>query len=288
MTRSDTGMLHASEGLCHYFSGKKLYGDDFTLDEIKEWLKDEQEGYADLGARDTYNYTYVYHELNIRHGFAYLGRRRFRHVLGLGSAYGDEFLPVIQQIDRVTIVDPSDAFSDHSEIRGVPCQYCKPHADGTIPFQEGTFDLITSLSVMHHIPNVSKVMKECARCLAPDGTMLLREPITSMGDWRKPRPGLTKRERGIPLKLLLEIIEAAGLTIRRKRLCRFPLVPRLANRIGIAAYNSATATAADELLCWLFSWNIKYHRESILTKLGPTAVYFVLGRERVVAKPSTG
>ena len=31
-----------------YLSGEKLYGDDFTTEEILEWFKDEKEGYAEL------------------------------------------------------------------------------------------------------------------------------------------------------------------------------------------------------------------------------------------------
>jgi hypothetical protein len=35
--------------------------------------------------------------------------------------------------------------------------------------------------------------------LKPNGYLLLREPIISMGDWSFPRKGLTKNERGIPV-----------------------------------------------------------------------------------------
>ena len=31
------------EDMTLYFSGEKLYGDDFTLNQIEEWYKDEQE-----------------------------------------------------------------------------------------------------------------------------------------------------------------------------------------------------------------------------------------------------
>ena len=44
-----------------YFSGEKLYGDDFTLNQIEEWYKDEQEGFANLGPKDRQNYRYGWH-----------------------------------------------------------------------------------------------------------------------------------------------------------------------------------------------------------------------------------
>lgn len=38
-----------------FLSGKKLFGDDFTLEQIEQWYKDETEAYADLGARRKLN-----------------------------------------------------------------------------------------------------------------------------------------------------------------------------------------------------------------------------------------
>jgi 2-polyprenyl-3-methyl-5-hydroxy-6-metoxy-1,4-benzoquinol methylase len=259
-----------------YFSGEKLYGDDFTLDQIEEWFKDEQEGYADLGSKDRENYRYVYHKLNIRHGYSYLGGRRFKHALGIGSAYGDEFIPISGQLDFVTILDPSDAFSGTKEINGVPCAYYKPNIDGSMSLKNDSFDLITSLGVMHHIPNVSRVMKECSRCLSVDGVMLIREPIVSMGDWTRPRPELTKRERGIPLKIFEEIIMDAGFTIKQKALCIFSVIPKLTNNFNIKIYNNSAIVWLDDVLSKVFYWNTLYHRKNIITKIGPTSVYFVL------------
>lgn len=264
------------EDMSLYFSGEKLYGEDFTLDQIEEWFKEEQDGYANLGARDRQNYRYVYHQLNMRHGYSYLGVRRFKHALGIGSAYGDEFLPIAGQVDFITMIDPSDAFSATKEINSVPCEYYKPNIDGSMSFKSDSFDLITSLGVMHHIPNVSRVMKECSRCLGLGGVMLIREPIMSMGDWTRPRPGLTKRERGIPLKIFEEIIMDVGFTIKHKALCIFPVIPKIANKIGIAAYNNSALVWLDDVLSKVFSWNTIYHRTNFVAKLGPTSVYFVL------------
>ena len=106
--------------------------------------------------------------------------------------------------------------------------------------------------------------------------MLIREPIVSMGDWTKPRSGLTKRERGIPLKIFEEIIRASGFTIKHKTLCFFPAIPKLLYKIGVAAYNNPTVTWLDEVLSRSFSWNLRYHRTNVLAKIGPASAYFVL------------
>lgn len=259
-----------------YLAGDRLYGDDFTLEEIETWFKDEEEAYANLGAKDRGAYRYGYHALNRRHGYRHILKRRLGQVLGLGSAYGEELLPVLERIEHITILDPSDAFSDLRRIGTVPCDYRKPNMNGSMPFRSGQFDLITCLGVMHHIPNVSAVMKECHRCLASDGVMLIREPIVSMGDWTRPRPGLTKRERGIPIDIFHRIIGDSGFRIRHKALCIFPPLPRLAAKLNIGVYRNYGLTALDALLCRIFSRNLTYHRTGIWSKFGPSSAYFVL------------
>lgn len=259
-----------------YFTGKKLYGDDFDDNRIAAWFRDEAEAYADLGAGDASQYTYVYHALNRHHGFAHTGNHRFNHALGLGSAYGDEFLPLASRIDKLTILDPSDSFADNHEVHGVPCDYRKPDITGNLMFDDNALDLITSLGVLHHIPNVSHVIKECHRCLQPGGLMLLREPIVSMGDWTRPRPGLTRHERGIPLALLQKACLDAGFITRHKSLCIFPALPKLAGKLGIATYNNRLLTWIDSLACRLSAFNTQYHRTSTLSKIGPSCVYLVL------------
>lgn len=259
-----------------YLSGERLYGDDFTIEEIQKWFADEAEGYADLYAKKTDRYHYVYHELNNYHAFRFIGQTYFDEALGIGSAYGDEFNPIAHNIKQVTILDPSDVFSDVNEIFGTPCQYFKPNPNGNMPFENNRFDLVTSLGVMHHIPNVSHVMSECYRCLNKSGIMLLREPIVSMGDWRKPRTGLTIRERGIPLQILDDIVRKLSFKIKHRSLCNFPVIPKLANIVGVAAYNNTTLTIADALLSQIFNWNIKYHRTKLYEKFAPASVYYVL------------
>ena len=56
-------------------AGRKLYGDDFSVDEIVEWFADEEEGFANLGAKNRENYCYEYHGLNRLHGFNHLPSR---------------------------------------------------------------------------------------------------------------------------------------------------------------------------------------------------------------------
>lgn len=128
---------------------------------------------------------------------------------------------------------------------------------------------------MHHIPNVSYALEECYRCLNTNGIVLLREPITSMGDWRNPRNGLTKRERGIPLQIFDRITKKAGFKVVRRSLCDFPPLHKVASGLGIDTYNTSL-TVADAIFSRAFSWNIRYHRTRLYEKFAPASVFFVL------------
>jgi len=262
-----------------YLSGALLIGDDYGPEELARWYAEEKEGYAELGARDAQVYEYHYHAWNQHHAFRHLPSRTFDRVLGFGSAYGDELMPLLARVGAVTIVDPSDSFV-HAHLQGVPVGYVRPKPDGILPFPDASFDLITCFGVLHHIPNVSFVVRELGRVLAKDGFIALREPIVSLGDWRYPRRGLTKRERGIPSVFLEAALQRARLRVVRKSLCDFPLVPRLGRPFfAHGVFNSHAATVIDAWLARAFAWNQRYHARTVIEKIRPTAVFIVAMKE---------
>jgi len=256
-------------------AGEALYGDSFGLREMEQWYADEREAYANLGALDRDRYRYGYHQLNVTHCYRYLPDRTFDHVLGFGAAYGEELLPIIDRIKAITILDPSDAF-EREELHGVPVSYERPRMDGSIAHPDACFDLVTCFGVLHHVPSVTRVLREFARCLEPGGFVLLREPTVSMGDWRKPRPGLTKHERGIPLPMFRKIVASTGLEVVREARCMFSLTGKLA-AFGVASpYNSRLLVLFDRICCRLFAANQTYHATGVLAKLRPVALALVL------------
>lgn len=258
-----------------YLAGNALYGDDFSATQIAEWYANEMEGYARLGANDVGSYRYRYHAWNQFHAYRHLPDVQFPRVLGFGAAYGDELLPILPRVQAVTIVDPSDAFVRET-VHGVPATYVKPAPDGSLPLPSDQFDLTTCFGVLHHIANITFVVGELARTLKPGGYMALREPIVSMGDWRRPRRGLTKRERGCPLPILRRIVQEKGLTIARESLCAFPLTTRVFRILRGGVYNSPIATRFDAALSAAFAWNVNYHPRTVLHRFRPTSVYMVL------------
>jgi SAM-dependent methyltransferase len=258
-----------------YFAGHRLYGEDLSAQELAEWLKDEEEGFADLGAKDRGAYTYGYHAVNIEHGFRHLDGRRFRHVLGFGSAYGHELRPLISRVEAVSLLDASSSFVV-SDIDGTPVRYIKAVSSGDIDLVDESIDLITCFGVLHHIPRVSHTLAEMHRVLRQGGVALIREPITTMGDWRAQRPGLTKHERGIPWDMFNTLLTKTGFKIHRAAPCFFPLTDRLGRLVGGSLWNNRIAVKFDALVSRLFAWNLKYHRTRLHERIAPGSAFWIV------------
>ena len=258
-----------------YLAGEKLYGDDFSTSQIEEWFEDEKEAYYDLGDRDPKRYVYEYHALNYHHGFRFLPPQTFRQVLGVGSAYGEELRPIAANVGSITIIDSSESFKV-SQLAGKPVEFARAQFDGRLPFADEVFDLAVCFEVLHHVANVTTLVNEVRRCLLPGGYALLCEPIISMGDWRRPRQGLTKRERGIPLNIFREIIGSGGLQVLRERKCMFSLTSRLRYIMHSPVYNSRLCTALDAWICRLPFWPKQYHARFAVQKLRPRCVFYVV------------
>lgn len=262
-------------------NGTLLYGDDFTLEQIKRWYEDESEAYAELGAVDRSNYSYAYHLLNQRFGFKYLpSKQRFGHAVGLGSAYGDEFEPIADRIERLTILEPSTDLRREGRLGTAEVSYQTPNPDGKMTFQSSSVDLFTSLGVLHHIPNVSRILSEIARCLRGGGILVMKEPVVSMGDWTKPRPGLTRHERGLPRRWLLDRLEDNQFDIVscidfNSGLCR-----TFCKKMGLSLYGSSTTINIDRHLSRAGLMFQTYRRSTLLSKLAPASIYIVAKRRQ--------
>ena len=261
-----------------YFLGKKLYGDDFQIDQITEWYEQETEAYADLGSNDQENYEYHYDALNNVHGFNKLEDRSFVNVLGFGSAWGHEFKPLIDRIENLTIIEPSDNLRSN-KIGDINPEYVKPEINGTLQFSNNHFDLITCFGTLHHIPNVSYVLSELIRVLKPNGYLLIREPIVSMGNWEHKRAGLTMNERGIPVSFFEEVFRQEGVQIVSKEYC-FTAISLIQRTIGkffrkpLLSYKYYVMF--DMALSSILKKNVHYHATKIVEKVAPSCIFYII------------
>ncbi|HWK32879.1 MAG TPA: methyltransferase domain-containing protein [Hyphomicrobium sp.] len=266
-----------------FFSGRELYGDDFTPDEIAAWYDDERSGYYKL-ATEFYDiatadeYDYGYEALNKLHAFEWLSKRNYDVCLALGCAKGDDVAPLAPNVGRFVGLEPAQEWWSDS-IGGKPAVFMSPSATGEIPLPSRSVDLAVALGVLHHIPNVGRVVGEVSRVLRPGGFFVLREPINSMGDWRKPRPGLTKHERGLPLQWLRRNLIGHDFKIRRARVCMINAAAILFSRPGGAhVYNDRAFCVADWIASEALRWNVSYYRSNALKKLAPSSAFIIAER----------
>lgn len=258
--------------------GERLHGDDFELGELERWYEDERAAYFQLsGADQGTTSAYPYHGLNIEHCYRHLPSSSQLDVLGFGSAHGHELLPIIDRCRSVTIVESAPGFAQE-KLGNVPVSYVEPRVDGTLPFPAASFDVVTCFGVLHHVANVSFVVSEFYRCLRPGGYALIREPSVSMGDWRHPRPGLTKRERGIPVRIFRNIVETAGFEIEVEQRCVFSLSSKLGALLRAPLFGSRQFCRIDGLISSLPFWSNRYHATQRRQKVRPTAIAYVLRR----------
>jgi len=255
-----------------YFSGGELYGDSFSSMEIAEWYEREREASA-AGTHGWSRRHYDAHYVNWYHMFRFLPNREWESILGYGAGYGYELKPFFGRARRITVVEASSSY-DAPSIEGQPINRVRAVASGDLPFDKDSFDLITCCSVLHHVPNVSHVLVEMSRCLMPGGYLAVREPIVSMGDWRKPRGRLTPCERGIPESLLLQFVGDACLDVITARRWAFSIIEPASKilRKGRTPWNSPAWVHVDWWLAAAFHWNYRYHARSLLEKLRPTAM----------------
>jgi ubiquinone/menaquinone biosynthesis C-methylase UbiE len=164
-----------------------------------------------------------------------------------------------------------------SDIAGKPIRYRKPSVNGDMALESSSVDLVVAFDVLHHIANVSHLLAEIARVLKPGGLLAVREPISSMGDWRRARPGMTPCERGLPIAWFPSAAEARGLHIERERLCLFAPLSKVLMRLNVRPpLKHRPLVLLDWLLSEALRWNVRYRRASALSKLAPSSAAWLL------------
>lgn len=99
-----------------------------------------------------------------------------RHVLEIGIGQGTDMM---QFATRGAICHGVDITDNHlaltamnASLRGIDVDLHKVDAT-QLPFADGTLDCVYSFGVLHHIPEIDKVMKEIHRVLKPGGRVMI-------------------------------------------------------------------------------------------------------------------
>jgi hypothetical protein len=105
-----------------------------------------------------------------------------------------------------------------------------------------------------------------------------------MGDWRYPRKGLTKHERGIPLELFRTWLKQLDVEIVNETLysCMTAFFERFLRKIfknnrPISSYKRYVLF--DKWFSRIFSWNLRYHATKKLERVAPSGVFYVLRKK---------
>ncbi len=254
-------------------SGEHIYGDDFDFQDINDWFEDEKNAsiacYEDA---DPNQYDY----LNYFHCYKNIESLKFDKCLAIGPAYGAELKFLSKNIKEFIAIEPEKKWWSNN-INGTPVDYMMPKINGDISLKDGSVDLIICFSVLHHIPNVSHIIDECHRVLKPNGTIIIREPVVAMGDWRFSRRGMTARERGVPLSPLLKKINSLNFKIKNLRIYDFPATRKLAKFFRVSSYfNKPFFVALDYFLSNIINWKVIYNPKNIFQKIQPSGIYIHL------------
>ena len=207
-----------------FLNGENLVGDEFTQEEIKQWYKEQEEAYCNLIDKKP-SKSYLYENINNFYGLknilSKIKKNKDLNILCFGAAYGGEVRAIKKILDKdssvrykITVIDSSDEMLKSIK-KELNVFTIKATMDGSITLDINSFDLITSFGVLHHIPNVSFMLSEFVKILKPEGFIILREPISSMGNWNSKRKGTTINERGISVHYFVKTFNKLNLKIGR-------------------------------------------------------------------------
>jgi len=148
--------------------------------------------------------------------FAEFDRWRGRRVLEVGVGLGTDFVRFGRAGARISGVDLTEASVDlvrrRLELEGLEGKVRIADAE-SLPFEDGSFDLVYSWGVLHHTPNTPAAVGEVRRVLVPGGEarvmLYSRRSWVAFGLWVR-WALLTGRPRLTLADVVAEHMESAG------------------------------------------------------------------------------
>jgi len=185
-------------------------------------------------------------------------------ILDVGCGTGANLLMLSKYGDAEGVDVSEDALAFCRE-RGL--EKVKLGAGEELPYDDGTFDLVTALDVVEHMDDDLAGLSEMRRVLRPGGRVLLFVP-TFMFLWGV-QDDVSNHRRRYRLSELRRVLEQAGFEVERTTYANITfflpilLVRKLMRLTGLKASseNNINVTALNGVLGRLFgteSWVLKY------------------------------
>lgn len=262
--------------------GKALAGDSFTGEQLQVWFEQEKEAFyeGDSGNSDIDPWYSYMRYLNTRLAFSkipdYSGQSNSILFLGPGSGIEVDNFVSERTGWKLSFIEASTNFKQILKDKFPGSVIVDPEISGSINLGNFSQDVVCAFSVLHHIPNVSFVIGEIHRVMKPGGLFLVREPCSSMGDWRFSRSA-TPNERGISAYYLRTAAERSGFKLVTKPIpIIFNPLNRFLKKTGLFSLMSFSLIYwIDRTASWIASWNDYYWRDAWYKKFGPSAYYYV-------------
>jgi SAM-dependent methyltransferase len=106
-----------------------------------------------------------------------LSGERLGRVLDLGSGDGTFAARMSAQGGEVTGIEPSPAALARARAAHPALEFVAPAADGRLPFDDGSFDVVTCVNVLQHVADTQSLLSEARRVLAPGGLLAVAVPF---------------------------------------------------------------------------------------------------------------
>lgn len=264
-------------------NGDELAGDNFSEEKIEKWFIQEQEAYYEMDsehdlASDPW-YVYMRY-VNEKLGFKYINRLKRKNgamlVIGPGPGVEVDKFCSSNSDWQLFFLEASENYMTELQRKFLNSCIVKPRINGAIDLEDNKVDAVVAFSVLHHIPNVSKLISESFRVLNSGGILLVREPCSSMGDWRYKRSA-TPNERGISKQLLLKMANEAGFILLHKPIPIIfePINTILKKTIGFSFIPNSLLYIIDSIISKIVSFNDYYWRDKWYKKIGPSSFFYV-------------
>lgn len=201
-------------------SGEILAGDSLSGNELRIWYEQEKKAYftAESQTADEDPWYKYMRYTNEKIFFRIIPKNLnsgSTMFLGAGSGIEAKNFYRLNPDWKLNFIESSDDFKSVLLSNFIGSNVIDSSIEGKINLESNSNDIVCAFCVLHHIANVTDVINEIYRVTKPGGLFFVREPCSSMGDWRFQRSA-TPNERGISKKFMIKAAREAGFNVKKK------------------------------------------------------------------------